>query len=156
MDEGRIIEEGQDEEKARKRHRERQLTVNPDILFKVYRREELHVLLFRPTNDIWWIRTLRDRYIGISAQWTFKHADDQPKRHNMNLSGDRSQLQRFCDDFPNNRLMSLDNVEEVEELRATIEDLRARIQDLEATIQDLEASMEDLQLENRGRRRQRQ
>jgi len=134
MDEGLVIEEGQDEEKARKQHRERQLNENPDILFRVYKEDEEipHVLLFRPTNDSWWIERLKYRYSGIFAQWTYKHADNEPIRHVMNLSGDRIQLQRFCDEFPNNRLKSLgDNDEEAEDLRGTIEDLRARIQDLE-------------------------
>lgn len=136
MDEGLVIEEGQDDKKKeeeRKQHRERQLIENPDILFRVYRQTELHVLLFRPTNDSWWIRTLRDRYPAISAQWTFQHAVDQPIRHVMNLSGDRRRLQRFCDDFPNNRLTSLED----EDLRATVQDLRAAIEDLRVGIQDL-------------------
>ncbi|KAI2647898.1 V-type ATP synthase subunit D [Labeo rohita] len=89
-------------ETAQKRHRETQLNQHPDVLFRIYTQDRLHVLLFRPTDDGWWINTLRDEYRGISAQWTFKHAANQPIRHVMNLSGNRGELERFCNEFPHN------------------------------------------------------
>lgn len=148
-------------EKEQKRHRETQLNEHPDVLFRIYRRDRLHVLLFRPTDDGWWINTLRDGYNGIFSQWTFKHAVNQPIRHVMNLSGDRDELQRFCDEFPDNLETFKAHVQETEDLRTrirnleeTVEDDRATIQDLGERIQDLEERIRDLELENRRQRQQ--
>ncbi|KAI2647895.1 LARGE xylosyl- and glucuronyltransferase 2-B [Labeo rohita] len=118
-------------ETAQKRHRETQLNQHPDVLFRIYTQGRLHVLLFRPTDDGWWINILRDEYRGISAQWTFKHAANQPIRHVMNLSGNRGELERFCNEFPHNLGTFNAHVQEPEILRATIEELEARIRDLE-------------------------
>lgn len=133
---------------AKKRHRETQLNRNPDVVFRIYCQDRLHVLLFRPTEDSWWINIIRDNYRGIFAQWTFQHAVNQPIRHSMNLSGDRDELQRFCDEFPGNLEAFHAHVQETEDLRATIEDQRETIQDLEERIRDLE-------LENRTLRQPR-
>lgn len=137
-----------------KRHRERQLHEHPDVLFRIYTRQHLHVLLFRPTDDGWWIKKLKDEYNGIFCQWTFKHAVNEPIRHVMNLQGDRDELQRFCDEFPANLEAFNAHVQETEDLRATIRDLRVTIEDDSATIQDLEERIRDLELENRRRKQQ--
>lgn len=118
------------EERGKKDHREKMLNQNPDILFRIYSKGKLHVLLFRPTNDSWWIRKLRDQYPGISSQWTFKHADNRPIRHVMNLSGKKVLLEHFCEMFPVNRDRALDHLEEVQELRRRIRNLNLNINDL--------------------------
>lgn len=137
-----------------KRHRETQLNQHPDVLFRINRKDRLHVLLFRPTGDSWWIDIIKENYGGIFAQWTFQHADNQPIRHAMNLSGNRDELQRFCDEFPDNLEAFRAHVQETEDLRATIEDLREKIEDDNAAIQDLEERIRELDLENRRLRQQ--
>ncbi|XDV28499.1 hypothetical protein PO909_031803 [Leuciscus waleckii] len=112
------------------------LNKNPDILFRIYRKGKLHVLLFRPTNDSWWITTLRDQYPGIFSQWTFQHADNQPIRHVMNLAGKKDLLERFCKMFLANRARALAHLEEVQELSATIQDLRLENRILRRTIKE--------------------
>ncbi|KAF4101089.1 hypothetical protein G5714_017521 [Onychostoma macrolepis] len=148
-------------ETEQKRHRETQLNEHPDVLFRIYRRDRLHVLLFRPSDDGWWIKKLRDGFNGIFSQWTFKHAVNQPIRHVMNLSGDRDELQRFCDEFPVNLEEFNAHVQETEDLTARIRNLREKIEDdsetirdLEERIQDLEERIGDLELENRKQRQQ--
>ncbi|XP_059420444.1 uncharacterized protein LOC132155750 [Carassius carassius] len=146
-----MYEPGDERTKA---HRETQLNQHPDVLFRIYCEDGLHVLLFRPTDDGWWVNVIKDRYRGISAQWTFKHAVNRPIRHAMNLSGDRDELQRFCDEFPGNLEECRAHVQETEDLRATIEEHRTTIEDLRETIEDLEERIRDLDLENRRLRQQ--
>lgn len=163
MYEGLDVEDLTEREKKteQKIHRETQLNEHPDVLFRIYRRDRLHVLLFRPTDDGWWIKKLRDEYSGIFSQWTFQHAVNQPIRHVMNLSGNRDELERFCDEFPHNLEACNAHVRETEDLTARIRNLRekieddsATIQDLEEKIQDLEERIRDLELENRRQRQQ--
>ncbi|XP_026086248.1 uncharacterized protein LOC113061401 [Carassius auratus] len=154
-----------------KRHRETQLNQHPNILFRINRKDRLHVLLFRPTGDSWWINIIKENYGGIFAQWTFQHADNQPIRHAMNLSGNRDELQRFCDEFPDNLEAFRAHVQEnedqrdqretiedlretIEEQKETIEEQRETIEDDNAAIQDLEERIRELDLENRRLRRQ--
>ncbi len=141
-------------ETEQKRHRETQLNEHPDVLFKIYCVGRLHILLFRPTDDGWWIKKLKDEYEGISAQWTFKHAVNEPIRHAMNLSGDRDELQRFCHEFPANLEAFNAHVQETEDLTARIINLTETVEDDRATIQDLEERIRDLELENRRQRQQ--
>ncbi len=119
-----------EEKKEKEKHREKQLNEHPDVLFRIYCQSHLHVLLFRPTDDGWWIHKLKNEYRGISAQWTFKHAVNKPIRHVMNLSGNRKELQRFCDDFPGNLRACNAHVQETEDLRAEMEDLKEKVQKL--------------------------
>ncbi|XDV28494.1 hypothetical protein PO909_031798 [Leuciscus waleckii] len=110
-------------EMEQKRHRDTQLNQHPDVLFRVYRRGRLHVLLFRPTNGCQWMQMFRDGHQNLFAQWSIRHVYQQV-RDVINVSGSLEELQRFCDRFP-------DQLQEFHDSEEEIEDLRARIQDLE-------------------------
>lgn len=45
----------------RKEHRDRTLHKHPDVLFRIYQEERLHVLLFMPTNAEEWKKVIQDR-----------------------------------------------------------------------------------------------
>lgn len=95
-----------------------QLDQHPDILFRIFLNERLHGLVFRSTNEGFWMRILRQYYPDISVQWNYKHAD---KQYVLSLFGDLIELQRFCDEFLQN--LHVDDGE-VEALNARITELQ--------------------------------
>lgn len=111
------------------------LNLNPNVLFRIYKQNHLHVLLFRPTNGYWWITLLQNEYIGISSQWTFKHAVNEPIRHSMNLSGKEDVLERFCQDFENN-LQNANDADDIEELHQRIQELQLENRRLQNQVSD--------------------
>ncbi|ROL42118.1 hypothetical protein DPX16_1303 [Anabarilius grahami] len=107
-------------ESEQRRHRNIQLNQHPDVLFRVYRRGHLHVLLFRPTDGLQWMRLFRDRHEHLFAQWTIRH---RQIRDVISVSGQMEELEGFCDRFIQHLQGFQDNDDEIEELRARIREL---------------------------------
>ncbi|XDV28487.1 hypothetical protein PO909_031792 [Leuciscus waleckii] len=103
--------------KEKKKYREQQLERHPDIVFRCFQEARLSCLVFRSTNEGFWMRILREFYQDISVQWNYKHEDNQ---YVLNLSGDEIELNRFCKEF----LENLHVGEEVDVLKARIADLQ--------------------------------
>nr|XP_009291645.1 uncharacterized protein LOC100001846 isoform X3 [Danio rerio] len=121
--EGEVVRDmyGEDDPET-KTHRDMQLNNNPNVLFIVNE----HLLLFRPTANIFWIQLLQEEYQDITSQWTFKctNLPDLALHHTMNLSGNRKALQRFCNNFRNNLQRANNYKNEIEELQQRIQDLQ--------------------------------
>ncbi|XDV28496.1 hypothetical protein PO909_031800 [Leuciscus waleckii] len=107
--------------KEKKRYREQQLERHPDIVFRCVKEARLSCLVFRSTNEGFWMRILREFYRNISVQWNYKHED---KKYILSLSGDETELNRFCDEFRENLHVDVEVREEVDVLNAGIADLQ--------------------------------
>lgn len=115
------------DERKNKATRELKLRTNPNILFKIMRRGEVHVLLFNPSDAVdKWVKIIKE-WVGthdLSVQVTmkFKHevvvvdhteGEEKKKRSTkarqktkkvdttINLTGNKDNLKTFCRNFPN-------------------------------------------------------
>nr|XP_001338885.3 uncharacterized protein LOC100001846 isoform X1 [Danio rerio] len=151
--EGEVVRDMYGENDPRtKAHRDMQLNNNPNVLFRIYREGLLHILLFRPTANIFWRRLLQEEYQDI----TFQHTVEEPIGHTMNLSGNREELERFCDNFRNN-LQRANNAEN-EMVGNNLEDANlenANNNNHDNEIEELQQRIRELELENTQLRQQR-
>ncbi|KAB5574643.1 hypothetical protein PHYPO_G00211370 [Pangasianodon hypophthalmus] len=127
-------------EKIKKQYRDEKLKDNPDVLFKIYRKAKLHVLLFTPSHPVEWKRVIyKHTTLDTSVQLTVRRAvkGDLPI---INMSGSEDELQYICD-----RFAQLYN-----EVRKYVQNPKAELDEIEELI----ARIRELELENKNLRRQ--
>ncbi|KAK3548747.1 hypothetical protein QTP70_019453 [Hemibagrus guttatus] len=134
-------------QKQRKAHRDRTLHRNPDVLFRIYKQQTLHVLLFMPTNSDEWKKVIQDRIqdhnnrrIDPSFQLTERRSVNGHLPI-INMSGPEHHLELICDSFDPLYSQVQENIRNrasaQRNFAAEIEELNVRIRELQEEIQML-------------------
>ncbi|XP_060734706.1 uncharacterized protein LOC132851733 isoform X1 [Tachysurus vachellii] len=152
----RDMYEGVDEhgmtEAQKKAHRDETLLNNPDVLFRIYRKGKLHVLLFMPTDTEEWKKVIQDRIqdridADPSVQLT-ERRDIKGDLPIINMSGPENHLEHICDIFDQLYNQVQENIQNraapQRNLVAEIEGLNVRIRKLEDQVQIPGAEIEEL------------
>ncbi|KAF4071866.1 hypothetical protein AMELA_G00267810 [Ameiurus melas] len=130
------VDPGEMTTRQKKAHRGRTLQMNPDVLFKIYQEEKLHVLLFSPTDDEEWMRVIQNRF-PASFELTRRRAV-HGRLPVINMSGPEEELERICARFDQLYKEVQENILDGEaaqkNLAAEIEELKLRIGKLEIEI----------------------
>ncbi|XP_060734708.1 uncharacterized protein LOC132851733 isoform X2 [Tachysurus vachellii] len=151
----RDMYEGVDEhgmtEAQKKAHRDETLLNNPDVLFRIYRKGKLHVLLFMPTDTEEWKKVIQDRIqdridADPSVQLT-ERRDIKGDLPIINMSGPENHLEHICDIFDQLYNQVQENIQNraapQRNLVAEIEGLNVRIRELEDQLQILQRQLSE-------------
>lgn len=129
---------GEMTEPEKRAHTERDLRDNLDVLFRLYRQDRLHMLVFRTTHLVEWINVIQSRV-------TTNHSFQLTKRRGVNnlftitLSGSQEQLDSFCADFD----------QLYDEVMKSVQDGGAAAQrNPEDDVEELRQRIRELELEN--------
>ncbi|KAK3522824.1 hypothetical protein QTP70_003764 [Hemibagrus guttatus] len=124
-------------------HIDQTLRNNPEVLFRVYKKGRLHMVILRTARPGLWMRVLHDRItINLSFQMTKRRAE--ANIYKITMSGSQEQLQHICDDFN----------EIYDEVMENLPDEGAAAgNNPEDDVEELRARIRELELENRRLRR---
>ncbi|XP_060780180.1 uncharacterized protein LOC132888166 isoform X2 [Neoarius graeffei] len=142
-------------EREKKKHRDETLLRNPDVLFRIYQQEKLHVLLFMQTNTEEWkkeIQKIIPPHVSLQLTERCEVKGDLPI---FNISGQESELEWLCNRFVEHRNKVIHNIQvareqqdETEELRARVEELRLENNRLRGQLLDIQTRMRPPELYN--------
>lgn len=84
---------------------------NPNVLFPIERRGQLHILQFNPADALDnWLKTIQDRVYenNLSVQVNIRNLERAPNERvtTIQLSGNLGELQRFLTSFPEARWLA--------------------------------------------------
>ncbi|XP_060734697.1 uncharacterized protein LOC132851729 [Tachysurus vachellii] len=139
-------------ETQKKAHRDETLQNNPDVLFRIYRKGKLRVLLFMPTHTVEWIIVIHDRIqdrreTDPSVQLTERRAI-RGHLPIINMAGPENHLEHICDIFDQLFNQVQENIRNraapQRNYAAEIEGLNVRIRELEDRLQIPGAEIEGL------------
>lgn len=131
----------------RKEHRDRTLHKNPDVLFRIYKEERLHVLLFMPTNAEEWKKVIQDRIQDRTNRPTDPSFQLTERRSVngylpiINMSGPEHHLEHICDSFDQLYNQVQENIRNrastQRDFAAEILEINVRIREVQEEIQRL-------------------
>ncbi|KAG7333528.1 hypothetical protein KOW79_003663 [Hemibagrus wyckioides] len=144
----------------RKEHRDKTLHKNPDVLFRIYKEERLHVLLFMPTNAEEWKKVIQDRIqectnrpIDPSFQLTERRSVNGYLPI-INMSGPEHHLEHFCDSFDHLYSQVQENIRNrastQRDFVAQTLEIDVKIMELQVEIQMLLSRLEETRGQRRG------
>lgn len=92
------VNPGEMSERDKKAHKERNLQRNPDVLFRIYQRGRLHMLLLRTAHAGEWMTAIQTR-ITTSQSFQLTKRRTVNNIFTITLAGPQEELRRFCDEF---------------------------------------------------------
>ncbi|KAB5574642.1 hypothetical protein PHYPO_G00211360 [Pangasianodon hypophthalmus] len=127
-------------EAEKKAHIGRTLQNNPDVLFRIYQQDRLHMVMFRPSDPGEWMRLIQSRITNLSFQLTRKRSANDIFK--ISMSGPQEHLDRFCQDFDQlydefMKKMQDGGAAAQNNLEDEVEELKVRIRELELEIKKL-------------------
>lgn len=121
--------------KLRKAHRDKTLQENPDVLFRIYQDEKLHVLLLKPSNDEEWMKAIQNRISPTQSFQLTKRCAVKGDLPIINMCGAIDTLEIICEEFDQLYNVVMENIQLGEAAassrEAEIDELKIRIRELE-------------------------